>query len=207
MKKFEPRGEHITDAPLDPPMALAARGGPRPRDLEAPVVQFGVKFLKKKYQEKWKNVHLTFKSVIASGALRRPQTLQNLSHWNRYFVIYPHTCTLNNWRKSTRKSGRMHIWELKCKNFQHPKAGPRPWPIFAHFVMSAKSRTKFLGPHLTKSWICSWMSTYSWRKKYWIQESPPTMTARGIACPDGEGVWTDRHESKRYLPVVHVRRR
>ena len=33
-----------------------------------------VKFLKKKYQEKWENAYLTVKGSPASGALSRPQT-------------------------------------------------------------------------------------------------------------------------------------
>ena len=33
-----------------------------------------VKFLKKKYQEKWKNAYLTVKGSRASEALSRPQT-------------------------------------------------------------------------------------------------------------------------------------
>ena len=33
-----------------------------------------VKFLKKKYQEKWKNAYLTVKNSPASGALSGPQT-------------------------------------------------------------------------------------------------------------------------------------
>ena len=34
----------------------------------------GVKFLKKKYQEKWENAYLTIKGSPASGALSGPQT-------------------------------------------------------------------------------------------------------------------------------------
>ena len=42
------------------------------------------------------------------------QNGQNLSYWNKYFVMYPHKCKLKNLKESNKKSGKMHIWKLKC---------------------------------------------------------------------------------------------
>ena len=74
--------------------------------------------------------------------------------------MYPHKATVKFWRKSTRKSGRMHIWQLKIQEFQDPKAGPGPQPILAHLACLtslcciSKILDKISGPPLTKSWLC-----------------------------------------------------
>ena len=67
-------------------------------------------------------------------------------------LVYFVKLTVKIWRKSTRKSGKMHTAfvfdSLKCKS---PKVvlGPQPISAFSltrlHFATSPKSRTKFLG--------------------------------------------------------------
>ena len=80
---------------------------------------------------------------------------QNLSYWNKYFVIYPHKCTLNNFKKKYQEK-----WEnayLTAKNARASRALRRAldpgqyWLTSLaqlRFTTSATSRKTFLGPPL-----------------------------------------------------------
>ena len=66
--------------------------------------------------------------------------------------MFPHKATVKIWRKSTRKSRRLHIWQLKFQ--EHPGPSPGPWTLADNaslrlpnfdLATSAKSGTKFLG--------------------------------------------------------------
>ena len=51
-------------------------------------------------------VHEKTRPLIVSDKERENcicQNVQNLSYWNRYFVIYPHKCTLDNLKKKYQK--------------------------------------------------------------------------------------------------------
>ena len=79
--------------------------------------------------------------------------VQNLSYWNRYFVIYPHKCTLNNLKKKYQEK-----WEnayLTVKKGRASRALRRAldpgqyWLASLtrlRFATSAKCRKTFLGP-------------------------------------------------------------
>ena len=81
------------------------------------------------------------------------QNVQNLSYWNRYFVIYPHKCTLNNLKKKYQEK-----WEnayMTVKNARASRAlrqalDPGHYWLTSlaqlHFATLAKSQKKFLGP-------------------------------------------------------------
>ena len=83
------------------------------------------------------------------------QNVQNLSFCSRYFVIYPHKCTLNNLKKKYQEK-----WEnayLTVKNARASRAlrwalDPCQYWLASLtrlcFAMSAKSPKKFLGPQL-----------------------------------------------------------
>ena len=81
------------------------------------------------------------------------QNVQNLSYCNRYFVIYPHKCTLNNLKKKYQEK-----WEnayVRVKNTRASRAlrwalDPGQYWLASLaqlcFAKSAKSRKKFMGP-------------------------------------------------------------
>ena len=81
--------------------------------------------------------------------------VQNLSYWNRYFVIYPHKCTFNNLKKKYQEK-----WENAYVTVKNTRASRvLRWALdpgqywlalltWLYFAMSAKSRKKFLGPPL-----------------------------------------------------------
>ena len=96
-------------------------------------------------------VNETTKPLIVSEKERENcicQNVQNLSYWNRYFVIYPHKCTLNNLKKKYQEK-----WEnayVTVKNAGASRAlGPHQYWLALltrlRFATSAKSRKKFLG--------------------------------------------------------------
>ena len=76
--------------------------------------------------------------------------------WNRYFLIYPHKCTLKKIEeKVPGKVGECIFHGQKCKSFQGPKVGPGPRPIsygllclpdLLHYV--SKISEKISGPPL-----------------------------------------------------------
>ena len=123
---------------------LGPSAGPRPP-------AYGVLFQQTKVNEKTR-------PLIVSDKERENcicQNVQNLSYWNRYFVIYPHKCTLNNLKKKFQEK-----WEnayMTVKNARVSRA--LRWALDPghywlalltrlHLAMSAKSRKKFLGPPL-----------------------------------------------------------
>ena len=115
---------------------------------------------------------------------------QNLSYWNRYFVMYPHKYTLKNWRKSTRKSGRMI--DMIVKNTRASRVlrwvlDPGQYYIacFAHSTLLhyiGKILETISGPPpFTKSWIHYWLLT-----AYIVWDSPHLRSpgpARGRGTP------------------------
>ena len=64
------------------------------------------------------------------------QNVQNFSYWNRYFVIYPHKCTLNNLKKNCQEKweNAAYLTVKNAKSFQGPKVGPGPQPILAYIA-------------------------------------------------------------------------
>ena len=110
------------------------------------------------------------------------QNGQNLSYWNRYFVIYPHKFTFKKLKKKYQEK-----WEnayLIVKNARASRAlrwalDPGPWPILCsslrspnftslaqlRFAMSAKFRKKILPP---PSWPNAGSATVLW----WSLPSP-----------------------------------
>ena len=78
------------------------------------------------------------------------QNGQNLSYWNRYFVMYPHKCTLNNFKKKYQEK-----WEnayLTVKNARASRTlrqvlDPSQYWLASlvqlHFTMSVKPQKKF----------------------------------------------------------------
>ena len=94
---------------------------------------------------------------------------RNLSYLNRYFVMYPNKATVKIWRKVTRKSGRMHIWQLKMQEL------PGPQPILAHFTHLTLLRyiCKISGkisapPPLTRYWIRYWLQIFILWSFWWL---------------------------------------
>ena len=103
-------------------------------------------------------VHEKTRPLIVSDKERENcicQNFQYLSYWNRYFVIYPHKCTLDHLKKKYQEK-----WEnayVTVKNTRASRALRRAldpsqyWlALLARlcFATSAKSRKKFLGPPL-----------------------------------------------------------
>ena len=135
-------------------------------------------YLKNKCQEKWENAYLSAKSATVSGTLRSvpdPQLIeccicklnqmnkfifsdvfvkngQNLSFLNSSFVMYPHKTIVKIWKKWKYQEK----WENAFLTGKKPRASwilDPGWywlPLLTQFpfTMSAKSRTKFLGPPL-----------------------------------------------------------
>ena len=109
-------------------------------------------------------VHEKTRPLIVSDKERENcicQNVQNLSYWNRYFVIYPHKCTLNHLKKKYQEK-----WENAYVTVKDTRASRAlRWALDPHqywltslarlcfATTSAKSWKKFLGPPLTKSWI------------------------------------------------------
>ena len=98
---------------------------------------------------------------------------QNISYLNGYFVMYPHKTTVKLWRKSTRKSVRMHIAQLKMQE-----------PILAHFTrptslcyigkisdISAPSLDQILDPLVFSLW------SLRFRMRNLVPNNEPTLFA------------------------------
>ena len=95
----------------------------------------------------------TWLSQIKKRKIAFWQTVQNLSYWNRYFVIYPHKCTLNNLKKRYQVK-----WEnayLGVKNARASWALRQALDLSQYwltsltplrFTTSAKSRKTFWSP-------------------------------------------------------------
>ena len=133
------------------------------------------------------------------------QNVQNLSYWNRYFVIYPHKCTLNNLKKKYQEK-----WEnayMTVKNARASRAlrqalDPGHYWLaslaWLRFAMSAKSQKKFLGPPLDQILdplvICVVLTpTAAWK----------SMWARSLVAKSSTSV-TLRDESEALNPKANI---
>ena len=141
------------------------------------------------------------------------QNVQNLSYWNRYLVIYPHKCTLNNLKKKYQEK-----WEnayLRVKNARASRALRQALDPSQYWftslawlclATSAKSRKTFLGPpldqildplmlplevwvHLLQDWVIhfyiqGYSSAHSMKMmKIWRPLDPTTHSVLNIMCP------------------------
>ena len=76
------------------------------------------------------------------------QNVQNLLYWNRYFVIYPHKCTLNNLKKKYQKKWENAYVTIKMQELPGPALGPWTLVNIGSLCYVGKIAEKFSGAPL-----------------------------------------------------------